>query len=100
MPALVNDPVLNRLIIVGVGTDTRITFAALLNGLPASANTATAVTLFPILRRRNEDDARGATADCSATELRMLDLVVRALVCQQYASAEQDAAAQMAAEWR
>src|SRR5437588_11672357 len=45
--------------IVGLGADTRIAFGALLEMILIIANVGTAVLLFPILRRQNEDLALG-----------------------------------------
>ena len=64
IPALLlYDPVLNDAnYILGSGFDTRISLGALLEVLLAIANIATAVVLFPILRRVNEAVSLGYVA--------------------------------------
>jgi hypothetical protein len=64
IPALLlYDPVLNDAdYILGEGADTRISLGAFLEVLTAIANIATAVVLFPILRRVNEAVALGYVA--------------------------------------
>jgi hypothetical protein len=60
---LLYDPVLNDAdYILGDGADTRIALGAFLEVLTAIANIATAVVLFPILRRVNEAVALGYVA--------------------------------------
>ncbi|TYB44026.1 DUF4386 domain-containing protein [Actinomadura chibensis] len=61
IPALLlYDPVLNDAnYILGAGADTQVRFGALLEILTAVANIATAVTLFPILKRQSESVAIG-----------------------------------------
>jgi hypothetical protein len=60
---LLYDPVLNEAdYILGSGFDTRISLGALLEVLLAIANIATAVVLFPILKRVNEAVALGYVA--------------------------------------
>jgi hypothetical protein len=60
---LLYDPVLNDAdYILGAGADTRIEFGALLEIITAVANIATAVVLFPILRRVSESIALGYVA--------------------------------------
>ena len=60
---LLYDPVLNNHdYILGSGFDTRISVGALLEVLLAIANIATAVVLFPILKRVNEAVALGYVA--------------------------------------
>jgi hypothetical protein len=57
------DPVLNHAdYILGAGTDTRTEFGAFFEILTAMAGIATAVVLFPILRRVNEAVALGYVA--------------------------------------
>jgi hypothetical protein len=57
------DPVLNdAYYILGAGADTRTEFGAFLEVLTAICNIATAVVLFPILRRVNEAIALGYVA--------------------------------------
>jgi hypothetical protein len=61
--ALLYDPILNDAdYILGEGADTRISLGAFLEVLTAIANIATAVVLFPILRRVNEAVALGYVA--------------------------------------
>jgi hypothetical protein len=64
IPALLlYDPVLNDAdYILGAGADTRIELGALLEIITAIANIATAVVLFPILRRVSESIALGYVA--------------------------------------
>ncbi|MGC4952331.1 DUF4386 domain-containing protein [Actinomadura citrea] len=57
---LLYDPVLNDAnYIVGAGADAQVRIGALLEILTAIANTATAVVLFPILKRQSESIALG-----------------------------------------
>ncbi|MCR3744010.1 protein of unknown function (DUF4386) [Actinomadura glauciflava] len=57
---LLYDPVLNDAnYIVGAGADTQVRFGALLEILTAVANIATAVVLFPLLKRQSESIALG-----------------------------------------
>ncbi|WUH97791.1 DUF4386 domain-containing protein [Spirillospora sp. NBC_00431] len=57
---LLYDPVLNDAnYILGEGADTRVRLGALLEILTAVANVATAVVLFPILKRQSESIALG-----------------------------------------
>jgi hypothetical protein len=64
IPALLlYDPVLNDVnYVLGAGADTRVQFGALLEILLAIANIATAVVLFPILKRQSESIALGYVA--------------------------------------
>ena len=64
IPALLlYDPVLNDVnYVLGAGADTRVQFGALLEVLLAIANIATAVVLFPILKRQSESIALGYVA--------------------------------------
>jgi hypothetical protein len=64
IPALLlYDPVLNDAgYILGTGADLRVQFGAFLEVLLAIANIATAVVLFPILRRESESLALGYVA--------------------------------------
>jgi Domain of unknown function (DUF4386) len=56
-------PVLDHVnYVVGAGADTRIYFGAFLEIVTAIANIATAVVLFPILKRQNESVALGYVA--------------------------------------
>lgn len=48
--------------ILGAGADTRVEFGALLEIITAIANIATAVVLFPIVKRQNESIALGYVA--------------------------------------
>jgi hypothetical protein len=58
--ALLYDPVLNDAnYILGAGADTQVRLGALLEILTAVANIATAVVLFPILKRQSESIALG-----------------------------------------
>ncbi|MFB4317021.1 DUF4386 domain-containing protein [Actinomadura sp. 21ATH] len=60
---LLYDPVLNDAdYIAGAGADTRVRLGALLEILTAVANIATAVVLFPILKRQSESVALGYVA--------------------------------------
>ena len=66
MPALLlYDPVLNDTgYITGAGADTRVLLGAFLELLLIVANIATAIVLYPILKRQSESIARGyVTAD-------------------------------------
>ncbi|MFA1549738.1 DUF4386 domain-containing protein [Actinomadura chokoriensis] len=57
---LLYDPVLNDAnYIVGAGADTQVRMGALLEILTAVANIATAVVLFPVLKRQSESIALG-----------------------------------------
>ncbi len=57
------DPVLNNVdYIVGAGADTRVAFGALFEVILVISNVATAVVLFPILKRQNESVALGYVA--------------------------------------
>lgn len=64
IPALLlYDPVLNDVnYVVGSGADTRVQAGALLEVLLAIANIATAVVLFPILKRQSESISLGYVA--------------------------------------
>jgi Domain of unknown function (DUF4386) len=64
IPALLfYDPVLNNAdYIVGAGADTRIAFGALFEIIVVISNIATAIVLFPILKRQNESVALGYVA--------------------------------------
>ena len=64
IPALLlYDPVLNDVnYVLGAGADTRVQLGALLEVLLAIANIATAVVLFPILKRQSEGIALGYVA--------------------------------------
>jgi energy-converting hydrogenase Eha subunit A len=64
IPALLfYDPVLNHVdYIVGAGADTRVAFGALFEIILVISNIATAVVLFPILKRQNESVALGYVA--------------------------------------
>ncbi|GGV36757.1 hypothetical protein GCM10010182_71190 [Actinomadura cremea] len=60
---LLYDPVLNDAnYILGAGADTQVRIGALLEILTAVANIATAVVLFPILKRQSESIALGYVA--------------------------------------
>jgi len=60
---LLYDPVLNDAgYIAGAGADTRVSLGALCEVILVIANIATAVVLFPILRRQNESAALGYVA--------------------------------------
>lgn len=64
IPALIlYDPVLNDTgYILGAGADTRVQLGAFLEVITAIANIATAVVLFPILKRQSESIALGYVA--------------------------------------
>jgi hypothetical protein len=64
IPALLfYDPVLNHVdYIVGAGADTRVAFGALFEIILVISNIATAIVLFPILKRQNESAALGYVA--------------------------------------
>jgi len=64
IPALLlYDPVLNDVnYVLGAGADARVQFGALLEVLLAIANIATAVVLFPVLKRQSESVALGYVA--------------------------------------
>ena len=64
IPALLlYDPVLNDVnYVLGAGADTRVQVGALLEILLAIANIATAVVLFPVLKRQSESVALGYVA--------------------------------------
>ncbi len=64
IPALLfYDPLLNHVdYIVGAGADTRVAFGALFEIIVVISNIATAVVLFPILKRQNETVSLGYVA--------------------------------------
>ena len=64
IPALVfYDPLLNHVdYIVGSGADTRVAFGALFEIIVVISNIATAIVLFPILKRQNETVSLGYVA--------------------------------------
>jgi hypothetical protein len=64
IPALLfYDPVLNNVhYIVGAGADTRVAFGALFEIILVISNIATAIVLFPILKRQNETVSLGYVA--------------------------------------
>ena len=64
IPALLfYDPLLNHVdYIVGAGADTRVAFGALFEIIVVISNIATAIVLFPILKRQNEAVSLGYVA--------------------------------------
>ena len=64
IPALLfYDPLLNHVnYIVGAGADTRVAFGALFEIIVVISNIATAIVLFPILKRQNETVSLGYVA--------------------------------------